>query len=100
MQCLHIAHRVVTVSRMDTRTRPEFRLEHRLKLARVEAGITLEDMRRHFRKSRRTMSNWENGHTEPTALELREWADMCGVDLEWLDPEHDLRSRCSDRGAA
>lgn len=51
--------------------------------------------------AKRTVHNYENGHTEPKLDVLEKWAELCGVPLEWLafgvdrDPETgEVRSRC------
>lgn len=85
---------------MATTTRPTFTLGDRLRKAREHAGLTQSEMRIAVGAHPSTQSRWESDKTTPSALQMRAWADTTGVDLEWLDPDHDIRSRCSDRGAA
>lgn len=86
---------------MDTPStrRPVLELRDRLRIARDRADIGVARMAEIFRISRTTVSNWEAGRTIPRSIEIEKWADVTGVDLEWLDPDHDVRSRCSDTAA-
>lgn len=52
--------------------------------ARRAAGITNGQMARHLLRDRRTITNYEQGHTKPTERVLRAWAERCGVSYEWL----------------
>jgi transcriptional regulator with XRE-family HTH domain len=85
---------------MATKTRPEFSLGDRMRKAREAAGLEQSDICKALRFSRSSASSWENGRATPRSYVIEQWADLTGVDLEWLDPEHDIRSRCSDREAS
>lgn len=70
----------------------------RLMIARRRAGLTNLEMAQRLRVARNTVRSWEADRTSPKYLEVLAWADVCGVDVEWLDP--DIRNRCFDPAAA
>lgn len=71
-----------------------FTLGDRLRKARREAGVTSQDMAELLSASRTTVSNYENGRSEPTATTVAQWSDITGADLVWLIVGDALRSRC------
>lgn len=73
----------MTTAHDHSRT-PEFRLHHRLRLAREEAGLEQEELAQIMSVARNTISNCENGHHTPREITLKAWAMACGVDIEWL----------------
>ena len=78
-------------------TTPTFTLSDRLRKARKSSGLGSSDMADLLKTSRTTISNYENGRTEPTATTVGRWAEITDADLVWLivGDEADLRSRCN-----
>lgn len=66
------------------RRRPAFGLPDRLLKSREVAGLEQAEIAQALDVSRQTVSNYERGITKPRRLQLREWALVCGVDLDWL----------------
>jgi transcriptional regulator with XRE-family HTH domain len=64
--------------------RPDFLWYHRLVRAREHAGLQQIDLARYMGLSRGAISLYERGVHKPKLLVLRHWADLCGVDLDWL----------------
>lgn len=78
----------------NTRRTPQFGLTHRLVLARDVAGLDQTALAEALDVSRATISNYENGVTRPSRLQLNAWAVTCDVDPDWLktgtpDPDTD-----------
>jgi DNA-binding XRE family transcriptional regulator len=71
-----------------------FTLGDRLRKARRQSGVTSQDMAELLGASRTTVSNYENGRSEPTATTVAQWADITGADLVWLIVGDALKSRC------
>lgn len=54
-------------------------------MAKAREGLyTPVEMAQMMLCSKNTISNWENSHTKPSERKLRRWADLTGVDYEWL----------------
>lgn len=53
-----------------------------LAAARVNAGMTQEDAARSLNVSRRTISEWENGNTEPTVSQALILSDLYKIPLQ------------------
>lgn len=66
------------------RRRPPFGQPDRLLKAREVAGLEQAELAAALDVSRQTISNYERGISRPRRLQLREWALVCGVDLDWL----------------
>jgi transcriptional regulator with XRE-family HTH domain len=63
---------------------PAWTLVDRLKKARQLAGMEQTDIADALGVARNTVSNWENGRSEPSASAFVRWARATGVPLEWL----------------
>lgn len=59
-------------------------LAERLKRARLVAGLEQAELSELIGASRASISNYENGRTEPTASTFVLWAEATGASLEWL----------------
>jgi transcriptional regulator with XRE-family HTH domain len=59
-------------------------LGHRLKVARVQAGLTQEQAATLLKVPRPSISEMENGRRSVSGLELKSLSDTYGVSLEWL----------------
>lgn len=83
---------------MEATLTPVWSLGDRLAKSRKMAGIRPEEMAARLGYSRKTskMSRWENDHEIPRMAVIVAWAQITGVDAEWLldglDPT--VRSRC------
>ena len=75
---------------------PEWDLADRLRKSLRDADVQVQQMADRFEVSRNTIGNWINGRSEPSASDLRVWAQETGVPLEWLrwgvDPHPDTPS--------
>jgi len=73
----------MTIAPEGNRT-PEFGFNHRLGLARRNAGITQVEMAELLGVGRTTVGNYEAGATRPSKLAINAWAVETNVDVEWL----------------
>lgn len=55
-----------------------------LKAARVNADMTLEDAAKALKKNKQTVSNWENGKTSISALELQAICKLYEVPIDYI----------------
>ena len=73
---------------METRTIPgktyDFDLADRLRKARLEAGLSREDMSDLGVCSAASAHNYETRKTRPITAIARAWAEATGSDYEWL----------------
>lgn len=71
-----------------TQTIPEWRIGHRLALARESAGLTVDQMAAILRVTRHTITNYEKHHGRkrgvPYAV-LVVYASATNVPVEWLE---------------
>lgn len=75
---------------------PEWTTSDRLRKAREEAGLSVDTMAHELGVSRNTVTNYERHPGKrgiPHAV-VRVWADVCDVDLEWVETGAGSRSRC------
>ena len=63
---------------------PEWDLSDRMRKALRHSAMSVEDMAAYLGVTRRSISNWVNGHVPPSKQTLRLWALRCGVDFNWL----------------
>lgn len=63
---------------------PEFLVGDRLRRARELTELDRQDFAREIGVARSTVSNVENGITQPSRLVLRAWAMRTGVSFTWL----------------
>lgn len=59
-------------------------ISDKLKTARVNAGVTQEQIAETIGVSRQTISNWENGRTLPDVMSLIKISDMYQISLDDL----------------
>lgn len=55
-----------------------------LAAARVNAGMTQEDVSKKMHISKQTICNWENGKGEPSIGQARELSKLYGMDLNYI----------------
>lgn len=55
-----------------------------LAAARVNAGLTQEDVSREMKISKNTLVNWEKGISEPTISQGRELASLYNMPLDYI----------------
>lgn len=67
-----------------TAARPAFTLADRLRKAREYAGLEQNELAAQTHISRNTIGNYEGGKVRPKMAYLVLWAQVCGVDLDWL----------------
>ena len=63
---------------------PQFTAGHRLSLAREVAGIDRKTMAEILDVTPQSVSNYENGKSTPSKLQINAWAVATDVDVEWL----------------
>lgn len=64
---------------------PDFPLQDRLRRAREFAQMDQMVLAAAMGISRTSVGNYENGRRVPSKPYLRAWAEVTGVDLEWLE---------------
>lgn len=57
-------------------------IQIRLAAARVNAGMTQEDIAKKMKVSKQTIVNWEKGASEPSIRQSRELSKYYGIPLE------------------
>lgn len=50
-----------------------------MKAARVNAGLTQEDLANKLRVSKQTIVSWESGKTSPTVEKARQYCEACNA---------------------
>ena len=60
----------------------------RLAKARRAAGLDQHTMAHLLNTDRRTIGNYENERTTPSAGVVFYWAAITGVPVDWIDPHH------------
>ena len=63
---------------------PEIVLRHRLRIAREEAGLSVQGLAERMGVARNTVGNAEAGKGTPRKVVLNAWALATGVDIDWL----------------
>lgn len=63
---------------------PEWTLGDRLRKARTRVKANQDDIASKLRISTRSIANYESDTTQPSYLVVKEWAEVTGVDLNWL----------------
>lgn len=64
---------------------PEIVLRHRLRIAREEAGLSVQGLAERMGVARNTVGNAEAGKGTPRKVVLNAWALATGVDITWLE---------------
>lgn len=60
------------------------KLQISLAAARVNAGMTQEDVSREMHVSKQTVVNWEKGNSEPTISQSRKLSELYKMPLEYI----------------
>jgi len=68
---------------METATVPTWSLSDRLVKARKTAGLNQTDLAHRLNIDRKTLGDYERGKSARYST-LIEWAQVCGVDANWL----------------
>ena len=55
-----------------------------LAAARVNAGLTQEDVAREMRTSKQTIVNWEKGKTSPDVPQARRLSELYNLPLDYI----------------
>ena len=55
-----------------------------LAAARVNAGMTQEEVAKRMHISKQTICNWEKGKAEPSITQARELSEMYGLGLDYI----------------
>lgn len=64
---------------------PEIVLRHRLRIAREEAGLSVQGLAERMGVARNTVGNAEAGKGTPRKVVLNAWALATGVNIHWLE---------------
>ena len=67
-----------------TMTMLEFELPDYMRRSLDHSGLGVAEIAARLDVSRATVGRWINGHTKPTTAVLMAWAQLTGVDYEWL----------------
>lgn len=59
-------------------------LQISLAAARVNAGLTQEDVAREMRISKQTICNWEKGNSEPSLEQARRLSGIYSMPLDYI----------------
>ncbi len=63
---------------------PQWTLGDRLRKAREQRGLGVQDLANELGISRNSVGNYESGRTRPPRPTLIVWSMRCGVPIEWL----------------
>lgn len=63
---------------------PKLTINYRLMLARLDAGMSQQELAAATGMSRGTITNYERGSVEPRRVGVNSWALATGVPPEWL----------------
>lgn len=55
-----------------------------LKAVRVNADMEQKEWAKILGVSQNTVSNWENGNTEPTLSQLRKMSELSGIPMDFI----------------
>lgn len=59
-------------------------LQISLAAARVNAGLTQEEVAKHMRIGKQTIVAWENGNSEPKLSQARELSNLYKIPLDYI----------------
>ncbi len=79
---------------------PTWTLVDRLKKSRLLAGLEQGQIADALGIARNTVSNWENGRSEPSASAFVRWARVTGVSLDWLAEGVETTKAPAEAGAS
>ncbi len=68
----------------DTAAVPTWQLHHRLALALEFSGVSEEEMAQELGVHINTIRNYRAGRRAPKRGDVKNWADKCNVDFNWL----------------
>ena len=57
-------------------------LQIKLSAARVNAGLTQNDVAKHMKVGKQTIVNWEKGNTEPKISQIRELSNLYNIPID------------------
>ena len=57
-------------------------LQIKLSAARVNAGLTQNDVAKYMKVGKQTIVNWEKGNTEPKISQIRELSNLYNIPIE------------------
>jgi transcriptional regulator with XRE-family HTH domain len=72
----------------NTGTVPEWSMGDRLRKARVETGMSVDEFAARCLVSAKTVNNYEGDKVAQRPLVIEKWAAVTGVNLEWLRTGH------------
>lgn len=55
-----------------------------LAAARVNAGMTQEEVAKHLKIGKQTVGNWEKGRTEPSVSQMMELCTLYKISIDYL----------------
>lgn len=64
---------------------PQFTLGDRLRKAREQAGVGVDEFASEIGVSRNTVTNYEKDHVKPRKIVMKAWALRTGVPIFWLE---------------
>lgn len=79
-----------------TMTEPTFKFHHYLGLSIEHSGKSSGQIARELGVNRDTISRWINGRNKPSTPALMAFAQVTGVDFEWLCARRDSNPQPSD----
>jgi transcriptional regulator with XRE-family HTH domain len=68
----------------QVRTAPQWTLGDRIRKARREANMTMEELAEAIGMRRESVARWERDETVPNVSRLRHIEDVCSVERGWL----------------
>ena len=57
-------------------------LQIKLSAARVNAGLTQNDVAKYMKVGKQTIVNWEKGNTEPKISQIRELSNLYNIPID------------------
>ncbi|MFA4854173.1 MAG: helix-turn-helix transcriptional regulator [Candidatus Omnitrophota bacterium] len=69
--------------------KPNNKFARRLKEARTEKGLSLEELAKANGTTKATLSKYENAKCEPKMMKAKKLADYLGVSFDWLIGDSD-----------
>ncbi|MBU9728081.1 helix-turn-helix domain-containing protein [Diplocloster modestus] len=65
---------------METIEKPKIRIA----AARINAGLTQREFAQRIGVNLSTITNWENGKTEPNVTQLRKISEISGIPMDFI----------------
>lgn len=76
---------MATITPLPEKHTPEWTLADRMRKARIDAGLTAQQIADAIGISRKSVTNYETGATHPLRPILAAWAEVTGTYIEWLE---------------